>query len=62
MPKNNVNKLSDDLMSDLEKLRSGEMKSITATQICRHANTVMKAENIKLQYKRIEERVNRQNL
>jgi len=55
----NVNKLSDDLMDDLDDLRAGHLNPSIATQICRYANTVIKAENIKLQYIRVDERVKR---
>lgn len=54
-----INKLSNDLMNDLEDIRKGFLDSKTANTICRHANTLMKSENIKLQYNRIGERIQR---
>lgn len=54
-----LSKLTADLMTDLDKIRNNKMTTTTATLICRHANTVMKAENAKLQYVRINERVER---
>lgn len=54
-----LTKLTADLMTDLDKIRDNKMTTTTATLICRHANTVMKAENVKLQYVRVTERVER---
>lgn len=54
-----LTKLSGDLMTDLDKIRENKMTTTTATLICRHANTIMKAENVKLQYVRVIERVER---
>ena len=57
--KRTISKLTDDLMSDLDKIRGGTMDAKTANTICRHSNVVMRTENIKLQYARIDERVAR---
>lgn len=54
-----LTKLSSDLMKDLVALRAGNLSTREATLICRHSNTVMRAEHTKLQYVRIEERLER---
>ena len=54
-----LTKLSRDLMTDLDQLRTGTLSKAKATLICRHSNTVMRAEHTKLQYVRVEERLER---
>ena len=48
-----------DLMDDMDKIRAGELEGPRAMLLCRHANVIMKSENAKLQYVRVQERIDR---